>query len=305
MDLDACESIFKESYASTSEADFLHLIQPLFSFYKILSVGIGRGKILWRARIIKDSTYPNISDLHYPPSHMAGLGRLNDLGSSCFYVASREETAIAEVNAEEGQLVQIAGFRIHPENLMQLALIGEYSNIQKCGYMHFSGSDPDQLINRYINSMPRKDAFRLIFTDKFFSQVLADPSAHEKGYILSRPLASAIYAQSKKSVGIVFPSVKDRGGFNIGIKPEASDELLHNTCCFIARVIKRRSYGLIEYEILKSAWNVNPRGDFLWHDSCSTESICMYGMTKEEFDFVRNDPDKRNSLLNLTRFSAR
>src|SRR5690606_7964399 len=151
--------------ASTNEAEFLHIIQPLFTFYKILSVGIGRGKVLWRARVINDAPYPNISELSYPPSHLAGLGRLNDLGSPCFYVASREDTAIAEVNAEEGQLVQVAGFRIIPEAYMQLALIGEYSNIQKCGYMHFSGSDPDNSLNRYLNLMQKKEALRLIFTD--------------------------------------------------------------------------------------------------------------------------------------------
>jgi len=304
MGLDECESVFERASASTNEAEFLHIIQPLFTFYKILSVGIGRGKVLWRARVINDAPYPNISELSYPPSHLAGLGRLNDLGSPCFYVASREDTAIAEVNAEEGQLVQVAGFRIIPEAYMQLALIGEYSNIQKCGYMHFSGSDPDNSLNRYLNLMQKKEALRLIFTDKFFSHVLADPSAHERGYILSRSLASAIHSKSKESVGIVFPSVKDRGGFNIGIKPQASDRLLHNTCCFIAKVGKRRPYGLIEHEIVKSAWNVSPDGDFLWNNCTKSDAIGMYGMTKEEFDFASNDPDKRNGLLNLTGFSA-
>lgn len=305
MTLDECELLFENISASSNKADFVQAVQPLFDFYQLLTVDVGRGKILWRARIIEDSVYSNISELDYPPSHLAGLGRLNDLGSPCLYVASREETAIAEVNAMEGQLVQIAGFRISPEKNIRLALIGEYSNIHKCGYMHFGGVDPGQAINRYLNSMPRADAFRLIFVDKFFSHLLADPAASERDYILSRSLASVIHEKSKSAAGIVFPSVKDKGGVNIGIQPESSIGFLHNTCCFIAKVLKRRAYGMIEYEVLESAKFLNPDGSFVWGGSSAPDSIGIYGITKNEFDFARNDNDKRNALLNLTRFSGR
>ena len=44
---------------------------------------------------------------------------------------ARIETALAEVDAMEGQLVQLAGFRVKNESPIRLAVIGKYANVQK------------------------------------------------------------------------------------------------------------------------------------------------------------------------------
>lgn len=142
MNLDDCDRIFNHARESSTEAEFCHIIEPLFQYYPVLSVQLGRGSIFWRARIVEDDLYENVSDLGYPPAAFAKRGRLNDAGAPCFYISNRKETALTEVRAVEGARVQLAGYRILNEAPMSMVLVGEYANVAKGGYMHFVGTDP-------------------------------------------------------------------------------------------------------------------------------------------------------------------
>jgi hypothetical protein len=88
--------------------------------------------MFWRARLIKSEIYSNISDLDYPPPELARQGGLNDRDTP----VSTFETALAEVDAMEGQLVQLAGFRVKNESPIRLAVIGKYANVQKKEWIH-------------------------------------------------------------------------------------------------------------------------------------------------------------------------
>jgi hypothetical protein len=253
--------------------------------------------------VVGDS-YTNISELDYPPPSHAKRGRLNDGGAPCFYVSARKETALAEVEAEEGTLVQLAGFRILSESPIRLAVVGEYSNVQKSGYMHFAGHDPEMAITRILNAMPRQEALKKIYIDKFFANVLADPKASENGYMFSRALGQAIYARNG-SDGIVFPSVKDSGGFNIGVKAEESDKCFHNVSCIVVEMQKKRRFGVMEFKVVKSAERLDDGGSFVWLSGGSPEIIGVYNMSKEEHDVAARDPSDRNSLLNMLRAGRR
>ncbi|MGR2738023.1 RES family NAD+ phosphorylase [Billgrantia sp. Q4P2] len=298
MLLDDCEKIFDQALSTESESAFCHAIDLLFKEYEILSLEFGRGSIFWRARPIENEIYSNISDLDYPPPQLAKQGRLNDFGTPCFYIAARKETALAEVGATDGQLVQLAGFRVINESPIRLAVIGEYSNVQKNGYMHFAGQDPDMEIAKILNAMPRQEALKKIYIDKFFASVLADPDASVNGYMFSRALAQSIYSRVGAE-GIVFPSVKDRGGFNVAVQAEPSDRSFHNVSCFVVRMGKPRKFGLTEFEIVKSAERLDDDWNFIWMDGEDPNVVGVYNMSKEEFDMTSRNPYDRNSLLHM------
>lgn len=120
---------------------------------------------------------------------------------------NQKETALAEIEAKEGQLIQLAGFRVLNEETIRLAVIGEYSNVQKNGYMHFAGQDPGMTISKIINSMPQQEGLKKIHIDKFFTHVLAGPNASNSGYLYSRALGQAIYSRISPD-GIAFPMRK-------------------------------------------------------------------------------------------------
>lgn len=289
MNIEECEKLFSKSIESLSEAEFYYSVEPLFNEYDILSLEFGRGSIFWRARKIESDVYPNIEDLDYPPSEYTDPGRLNDKGEPFFYISVDMETALAEVNPDDGQLVQLAGFKIKNESPLKVAVVGEYSNVQKNGYMHFLGRDPDKAILKMLNQLDRKEALKKIYIDRFFAHILRDPKASDNNYQFSRSLTKAILGKSHAD-GIVFPSVKDRGGFNIGVKSKQSDKCFHNVSCAIVKVHSKRKFGLIDYEIVNSATHLDKDDDFLWPDKYIPESISQYNMTKDELEKKMNEP---------------
>lgn len=283
MNIEECEKLFSQAIKSKSESEFYYSIEPLFNEYEILSIELARGSTFWRARKIEDEKFTNVDDLDYPPADIAGFGRLNDKGRPFFYISADIETALAEVDPDNGQLVQLAGFKIKNESPLVVAVIGEYSNVQKNGYMHFVGKDPDKTILNLLNSLPRKEAIKKIYIDRFFAHVLRDENARSNNYQNSRSLSQAILSRNHAH-GIAFPSVKDRGGFNLGIKSESSDECFHNVSCVVAKVNAKREFGLIDYEIINSATHLDKSGDFVWPEVYVPDSVGVYNMSKEEFD---------------------
>lgn len=297
MTLDECESVFKEALACSTESQFCNVIEPLFDFYEILSLGLGRGSIYWRARVVEDRPYSNIMDLDYPPAELVKAGRLNDLGVPCFYISTAKETAISEVHAREGDVVQIAGFRIKSDQIVRLAVVGEYSNVQRTGYVSLGGNDPDLTISKYLNQMPQEQALLMLYIDRFFAHILADPKASESDYRFSRALGDSIYGKCAAD-GIAFPSVRDRGGFNMAIKAIPSDSAFHNVACVLANVGRSRMFGMVEFDVFRSAQRLDSDDNFIWMPECSS-TIGIYGLTKEEFEKSRGASGSSATLLDL------
>lgn len=300
MDLDSCEKIFDSALSSKSEAEFCYHLDPLFSTYEILSVGLGRGNIFWRARLIEDIAWSSVFDLGYPPAEKARCGRLNDVGSPCFYVAKDIQTALLEIEAKEGQLVQVAGFRVLKDEILRLIVVGEYANVQKNGYMRFSGTDPDRTIQKLINQKDKK-ALSLLYIDKFLANVIADPLAGGSGYIFSRALGA--YLHSKVCAdGVAFPSVRDSGGFNLAVKSEPTDRVFHNVACVLVKVGKQRRFGVLDHEVVSSAINIDDDLNFIWPEGYQPGRLNLYGMNKQEHEFAKNcteDKDAMHDILSM------
>jgi len=292
MNIEECEKLFSRAVKSASEAKFYYSIEPLFNEYEILSIELGRGSTFWRARKIDDEIYPNVDNLDYPPAKIVNVGRLNDKGTPFFYISADIETALAEVDPDDGQLVQVAGFKVKNESPLIIAVVGEYSNVQKNGYMHFVGKDPDKTILNMLNGLQRKEAIKKIYIDRFFAHVLRDENACLNNYRFSRALSQAILSKNHAH-GIAFPSVKDRGGFNLGIKSQPSNECFHNVSCVIAKINAKREFGLIDYEIVNSATHIDKNGEFVWPEKYISESIGVYNMSKEEFEAEMRNPSRK------------
>lgn len=299
MELDSCDYMFDSALASQTEGDFCRHISPLFDAYEILSVGLERANIFWRARIVDEVKWPNVEDLNYPPPEVARQGRLNDAGSPCFYLSKDIQTALLEINAKEGQLVQVAGFRVQSEEILRLTVVGEWANVQKNGYMRFSGTDPDRTIARRINRNPK--ALTLLYIDQFFASILGNADARDTNYKHSRALGALLYSRVNAD-GIAFPSVRDQGGFNLAVKPAPSDRVFHNVACHLVKVGKRRKFGIQDYEILDSALRLDDQLNFIWPDSYKAGRRNIYGLNKQEHDFLSvraDDQDAMSDLLSM------
>lgn len=189
-----------------------------------------------------------------------------------------------EIEAQEGQLIQLAAFKVASDKAIDLILVGEYAYVHKTGYVRLTGVDPAGTIANILNGLPPEDSLATIYIDRFFAGILNDPHARDTGYMLSRALGAALHSRIKSADGIAFPSVRDPGGFNYAVLPAPSDRGFRNVACAIARVGKNRRYRLVEHELLGCADDLDGEENFVWANPYQPNTLGMYGMTKDEHD---------------------
>lgn len=286
MQLADCDRIYRAAWLTEDQVRFKELCLELLEVYKLLSIVLARGNVFWRARVATRKAFGNISDLSYPPPEKARSGRLNRQGRPCFYLSSTPETAIQEVLAGPGQLVQVAGYKIQPGQELHLILIGEFAHVYKRGYTSLSGVDPGNSIGGILMRNQAQTPV-MISIDKFFAAILSDPKAHETDYMRTQGLAELLHKKLPKANGIAFPSVRDPLGFNFGVLTEVADQIFENTCCTLELVGELHMYGVFVPFPLEHAIGTTGNGDFMWAEKRIADQYYQYSLTEEEKEEAR------------------
>lgn len=285
LTLDQCGELIEAALASNTCEAFQRVVSTLVNEFGILSFGIGRNQTYWRARIVEKERYDQLEELDYPPANLIKRpGRLNDTQAPCFYISSTLETTIAEVQPEPGQLVQVAGFRIVPDKILQLIFLGEYYNVEKRGFTSYSGQDPGNTVRNLLDQHPFEERRVHLLIDNFFAHVISDKEASRNNYLHSRALRDLLLAKVSAH-GIAFPSARDLGGVNFGVLPEPSDELFHNVCCLVMKIGKQRRFASHDLEFVGVVGGLtDDRKGFLWESDPKPTKIVMYNMTQQEYE---------------------
>jgi RES domain-containing protein len=291
-----CDQLFARVRAESSLSAVRRALQPLFDQYDVISIELNRGSLFWRARYTEQEPWPTVAHVSYPPPEHARPGRLNDENTPCLYAATREETALHEIGAKEGDLVQLVGFRAKLETPVRIAVIGELLHIHKTGYLRLTGSDPGGSLSQFLNGQGIESGRRLLYIDAFLSSLLPDTEAKNSDYIRSRAVASIIYLNPNID-GIIFPSVRDPLGMNIALQPKPVDSKIHVACCLHVRVNRIREFGFIEYEVIREAVRLSPESAFEWAEPISQVRRRYFNLTKDEYDIAIQNPDDPNAII--------
>ncbi|EPK3482628.1 RES family NAD+ phosphorylase, partial [Acinetobacter baumannii] len=286
MNLDDLDLLFEDALKSLSPNDFINHIEKALDCYQVLSFNFERGSVFWRARKIQSNFYKHIDDLSYPPKDLVNCGRINDKESPFFYLASRRETALAEINSKENDIIQLAGFKIKENENLRIAVVGEFWNVFKTGYVKFLGQDPKGCINRLINSSSKDLARNLIYIDKYFSEILADTKAVENEYLFTRTLSNKLLKKAHTDA-IAYPSVKDAGAYNLAVEANKSDIVFENVICLTLKIKSIKKWGIYDYRILSAAEGIDENGNFIWHKNTEFTKTPIYNLTKSEMDKLK------------------
>lgn len=283
MNLDECDKIFARVRAAASPSEVCHALEALFDWYELLNLELVSGEVFWRARLTGEHPWPCIEKMVYPRPEHAGLNRLNDKNAPCLYAATRIETALQEIEANEGDFVQLVGFKVEPRAEIRVAVIGELLHIYKKGYLRLTGTDPGGSIVRLLNSKGQRRGVQILYIDAFLSALLADENAKSDEYIRSRSIASMIHRDAKTD-GIMFPSVRDELGMNLALRPAAVDSKMRAVCCIHVRITRIRAFGFIEYDVISEAERMLADGRFSWAAPISGQRRRYFNLTKEEYE---------------------
>lgn len=283
MTLDECDKAFARIRSTTLPAEVCHALEPIFDYYEVMNIELGRDSVFWRARLAEANPFGSLNEMTYPPAPYAKLGRLNDDKSPCLYAATREETALLEIGAAQDTYVQLIGFKVKPNAAIRVALIGELLHVYKTGYPRLTGTDPGRTFHRYLNDKGWERGRRLLYLDAFLAELLGDPEAKNQDYARTRALASMVYRR-KEIEGIVFPSVPAPLGMNLALKPDSTDKNLQPVCCLHARITRTRQFGFIEFQVIHQAERMDFEGEFTWTKSEDSSTRRFFNLTKEEYE---------------------
>jgi hypothetical protein len=298
MTLDECDLLFAEVLSASTPPEVCYALEILFSHYEIVNIELNRGTIFWRARPSEKHPWTTVAQMGCPPIESTKSGRLNDEGAPCLYAATRKETALLEIGAQEGDIVQLVGYRAKLESPIRIAVIGELHHVHKTGYLRLTGSDPGRSINRYLNDQGIEHGRRLLYIDSFLAHVLADAEEKDNGYVRSRSVAAMIY-RNRATDGVIFPSVRDVLGMNISLQPASVDAKIHAVSCMQVQVKRVRKFGFVEYEVIQEAERLLSDGTFVWVKPLPATHRRFFNLTKEEYEAAIRNADDPNTVMNV------
>ena len=294
MNFDECDKIFARVRDAATASEVCHGLDALFANYELLNIEILSGSDYWRARLTGEHPWSFLNEMIYPPPEQAGLNRLNDRNVPCLYAAKCIETALQEIEVNEGDLVQLVGFRVKPEAGIRIAVIGELLHVYKRGYLNLTGIDPGGSIGKFLNGMDQWRAQQVLYIDAFLSKLLADENAKSDLYIRSRSIAAMIY-RNMETDGIIFPSVRDPLGMNIALRPATVDSKMRAVCSIHVRITRIRAFGFIEYEVISEVERTLPDGRFSWVAPNSSLRRRYFNLTKKECETALHSSHDSNA----------
>ncbi|MEN3156769.1 RES family NAD+ phosphorylase [Alkalimonas sp. NCh-2] len=255
-----------------SSADSPEAIEKLLSWY-IESFGglnfkFGYDRPIIRARLCPSiEGFSHVSELHSPPPEVTSIGRMNEKGSPMFYASYHIGTALAEINAKEGDIVQIGQFQLPNQSGsgIRCLAIGEIYNAY-----HGTSTISQELfyeIRKLIDKLGKNDIRGLIsylYMDALSAELLNDLSASEKNYIYSRTLSRLLLERHPEIDGLIFPSAKIKGTSNISLRPESVLKKAKVASSQVIEITKLYPYGLYDFKIVKQAKGENYDGKIIW-----------------------------------------
>lgn len=282
MSLSKLDELFAQVRCARTISEACFALAPIFDQYSVVSLGLTRGSIFWRARHCGIDPWETISEMGAPPVDKTAVGRLNEANVPVLYTSVSEETALAEVNAALGCYIQLIGYRTLIGEVVRLAVVGEMMHVHKFGYIRLTGSDPNSTLASFINKKDLVSGRKLLYIDAFLHQLLSDPKARDRHYILSRAVAAMIYRDVEID-GIACPSVRDPLGYNVTLRPGVAEKKVHPSVCFQCRIDAVHEFGFAEYSVLREAERLDEFGRFVWESPLPADRRRFFNLTEQEY----------------------
>lgn len=209
----------------------------------------------------------HVSEMHSPPPQVAAIGRMNEKGKPMFYASFHVGTAVAEINAKEGDIIQIGQFKLpeQSDSGIRCLVIGEIYNAYH-GTSTISQSMFDE-IRKLIDRVGKNDIRGLLsylYMDALSAELLNDISASEKNYIYSRTFSRLLLEKHPEIDGLIFPSAKIKGTANITLRPESVLKKAKMVSSQTVKITKLYPYGLCDFELLRQAKGESADGRIIW-----------------------------------------
>lgn len=267
LDLDYMHNLANEIKSSIAEKFIADSLAYALGFYDITNFEFSYERAFLRARITENGQpYTHTSEIYYPPPHKVKAGRINEEGAPFLYLSLTLDTALIEIGAQDGDIVQISAFRPKGRPI-RVGVIGEKFRASR-GLSGILTREASEILSNFVKKLEqedRKKALAYLYPDLFFDEIFTEADAAKSDYLRSRILARLIFEKQKNLDGILYHSVASYGNKNIALPSRKADELLALEDTILLKVKKAYSYGLYDVEFLKAPRDILQNGEIIWN----------------------------------------
>lgn len=235
------------------------IVAFLLNRYQIIDYKFGYKGLVARARKANNiEGFSKISDLGSHPSPLAS-GRCHDAGQAVFYGAFDIDTALSEVEANRGDIIQLTEFRMNP---LRCAVVGDAFSVYRSGHCLLPNVDAKSIAS-LTDTLPLAEQLRVFHMDASLAALLSDRLAKDNAYLTTRSLTKQIKTQLPGIDGVIFPSVRSPRGVNLALYGSLPSALsIERT--LVLKIINRFDHGLYDYDVLKSSMIITHDGTIIW-----------------------------------------
>lgn len=239
-------------------------LRLIIKYYDALNYDLNYNACLWRGRkCSNEQGYNSLKELHYPPAAFTRFGRVNDLAMPILYVSFTQFTALAEVRAQVGDIIQFIGYRQCKP--IKCLILGEFANVNYRGQCMLPGIISKR-INDALTKMKFEPALSFLFLDAFLASLMAKQEIEGINYVHSRVLSRLLFEKYKDVSAVQYSSVARMGAMNLAIKPNIADIALAYSGTSIISVTDKFDFGLYRFSEIKSSTNFGADLMITWDD---------------------------------------
>ncbi len=255
-----------KSYLSSDSVD---LIRPTLKEFVSATkpVGITRSahQIWNRARKVDvGDRYDSLKSVIHPPADKTGYGRANLPNIPALYAAWNMPTALDEIRANTGDIVQLIALRPVARVELPCFVVGEYQLLNASGRSLVGSDKLKAVLVEELDKNP-SEFYKALFIDcvctEFYRKVVSKDRPED--YKMT-----ALHAELFLPVGgLIFQSVRNPGAMNIAISGDTFDQQFEVIGTSVVRIKRNAGYGIFELELLYGSCDFENDGKINWESS--------------------------------------
>lgn len=233
----------------------------LLSGYELNGIGRSSHQVWYRARRCEGGTeFSSLSDMIYPPSGSPDFGRAQLPGSSVLYASWNPFTALDEIGAQAGDMIQIIALRPIAGVDVPCHVVGEYQNFNNSGRSLLRSEKIEQYMS-HLQSTDIKRFISSVFVDSVVAELFRYPVKRAFEYKFT-----AVYSELllRAKGGLIYPSVETSGGMNLAVSAATFDSEFEVLSTEVLKIERSYGYGLYVCSLLRQSCDFETNGCINW-----------------------------------------
>ena len=259
--LDAAEWLNNASLATNTPDEIVAKLGELVDGYTALGMGRSFEQTWFRARKWDEGKpFANVSDLIYKAGGSPSFGRCSYPGDEVLYAGWNVPTALAEIRAQPGDVVQVALLRVAPWHDLPCHVIGEMQSLYHAGRSQINSTSLEehwQFIARQGPQVASHVFVDSVLADHFSRTVRDEDNDH---YVLTASFARRMMA----SGGFMYPSVASKRNMNLAITSATFKQQFEVLGCLTLRIKDAAGFSLYSCEPIDQSFEIDQDGRFKW-----------------------------------------